>query len=239
MSFYQLPQEHKLPKFLWMYLPFITLIVFYAARAVSEEFFYKAVFSEFGFIENLSILCTFVGFIYALRVVFSQGHKIEKSFRILMSLFAFGCLFLFVEETSFGQHFFGWTTPEGLAAINKQQEINFHNTTDWLDKYPRLLLTIGILVFGLIMPLVARKKQNYAVKCSYQDYFWPTVASIPVAICTIVPRFIERIGVWFDVTLPGFLNVKTHAYQELQETYIQMFLMIYAMSIYRRLKDRN
>ncbi len=239
MGFYKLPKEHLLPKLIWFYLPILTLIVFYGARAISEEIFYSVVFSEFGIIENLSILCTFVGFIYALRIVFSYGEHIHKSFRILMSLFAFGCLFLFVEETSFGQHFFGWVTPEGLAAINKQQEINLHNTTDWLDKYPRLLLGIGILVFGLILPIVATKKQNYAEKGSYADYFFPTAASIPVGLGVVIPRLIERIGVWFNVELPGFLNVKTHAYQELQETYIQIFLMMYALSIFLRLKQRH
>lgn len=238
MAFYQLPKEHLLPKALWLYLPILTLVLFYAANAVSEEFFETVIFSEFGFIENLSILCCFIAFIYAVRIVREQKDKIEKSFRILMGVFAFGCLFLFCEETSFGQHFFHWTTPEGLAAINKQNELNLHNTTDWLDKYPRLVLSIGILIFGLIMPIVANKKQNFAVKGSYQDYFWPTIAMIPMSAGVILPRFIERIGVWFNVELPLFLNLKTHAYQELQETYIQMFLMLYAMSIYRRLKAR-
>jgi hypothetical protein len=47
--------------------------------------------------------------------------------RIWFLLLGLLFFFLFGEEISWGQRIFGLETPEGLSAINKQKELNFHN----------------------------------------------------------------------------------------------------------------
>src|SRR5690606_24599741 len=71
---------------------------------------------------------------------------------------ALGCLYIAGEEISWGQHIIGWGTPEYWAALNDQNETNLHNTSSWLDQKPRLLLEIGVVFGGLVMPLIARWK---------------------------------------------------------------------------------
>src|SRR3546814_19755347 len=62
------------------------------------------------------------------------------------------------EEASWGRHYAGWLTPEGWQAINDQGETNLHDTSSWLDQKPRTLLEIGVIVGGIIVPLLALRR---------------------------------------------------------------------------------
>ena len=66
------------------------------------------------------------------------------------------CFYVLGEEISWGQHIFGWVTPEEWARLNDQNETNAHNTSTWLDQKPRALLEIGVLVGGLIIPALKK-----------------------------------------------------------------------------------
>ena len=65
--------------------------------------------------------------------------KIVKTFIIIYFL---GILYFFLEEISWGQHFFGWQTPEFFSNINHQNETNIHNTSSLFNELPRNLLLI-------------------------------------------------------------------------------------------------
>src|SRR3546814_9825984 len=61
-------------------------------------------------------------------------------------------------EASWGQHYAGWLTPENWQALNDQGETNLHNTSSWLDQKPRTLLEIGVIVGGILIPMLALRR---------------------------------------------------------------------------------
>jgi hypothetical protein len=48
-------------------------------------------------------------------------------YRLLYVVFAFAALFVALEEISYGQHLFGWRSPEYFREHNLQGEVNLHN----------------------------------------------------------------------------------------------------------------
>ena len=65
----------------------------------------------------------------------------------------FGSLYFALEELSYGQHMFRWETGKTWSELNDQQETNLHNVLPLFDQLPRTLLTLGVLIGGIIMPL--------------------------------------------------------------------------------------
>lgn len=80
------------------------------------------------FFEHLSAWFFFLSSLLALG---AWGHRRRRGgggFRqtayLLLALFFFVA---FGEELSWGQHYFGYATPESLAGLNQQGELNLHN----------------------------------------------------------------------------------------------------------------
>ena len=143
---------------------------------------------------------------------------------------ALGGIYLAGEEASWGQHWFGWGTPEGWQAVNDQQETNLHNTSHLLDQLPRAILRTGIMVTGLIVPWLLLNRP--ALLPPRFDFFYPPLATWPLAAMILamepVFQFKEAIA-WSDWAKirPG----------EIDELFIVFFLLIYAIVLRRRARS--
>ena len=56
------------------------------------------------------------------------------------------------EEMSWGQHVFGWKTPESMAKVNVQAETNLHNMSGYFADH---VFIAGTLLYGGIVPIMA------------------------------------------------------------------------------------
>jgi hypothetical protein len=92
------------------------------AGAVPEDHFFELIGASSLFITSLL-------FIYGFRVA---RRFLDKTWiSVVKQLVYLGLALLFFfgagEEISWGQRIFGFKTPEPLAQVNKQDELNFHN----------------------------------------------------------------------------------------------------------------
>ena len=84
---------------------------------------YGLMLSEDGPLENLATLLTLgAGLLFGFAFI---RHKQQRPYFFLA--LAFLMLFVFFEEISWGQRFFGIDTPETFERINAQKELNLHN----------------------------------------------------------------------------------------------------------------
>jgi hypothetical protein len=92
------------------------------AATVPEDHFFEL-------IGALSLLITSLLFFYGFRVARKSLDKTWVS--LIKQLVYLGLVLLFFfgagEEISWGQRIFGFKTPEPLAQVNKQDELNLHN----------------------------------------------------------------------------------------------------------------
>ncbi|MEM7467071.1 MAG: hypothetical protein AAF387_09320 [Pseudomonadota bacterium] len=219
--------DRYLPRWLWLWFPPILLLVIIPIKIVSPDFYASYIDGELGLIELATPLISIIGFVVGISVVRLAWSRVGHRERVWYLMVTLGCFYFAGEELSWGQHFFGWGTPEYLEEINDQEETNIHNISSWFDQKPRLLLEIWVLVGGVFVAWRHRKADG-----SNHAWFWPGFECFPTALLAILVRLPERIKSLFDIeTLPLELR-----FSEPQEYYFALFLLLYLAVVRQRLK---
>jgi len=229
-----------LPRWLWLGLPSAVFLLPYAAKAWSEDAFDRWVRSESGIVENLTALALAVAVGAGVGVLRRRRRLPGRWLGVWFALGTLGCVYFLGEELSWGQHLFGWSTPETLAAINEQGETNLHNIGGWteglLDQGPRALLTLGALVGGVVLPLVlARSRRRWdAAPAAAPWTAWaiPTWVALPSGLLAQVANLPKHVAAALGGELPAGLDVRGG---ESKECFLALFLMLYLLDARRRL----
>ncbi len=185
---------------------------------------------EFGIIENLTVLFLLVAIYYSVNslAIMKNNNHVPLQLRVWMILWILGSVYFAGEEVSWGQHLFEWSTPEAWQQINNQKETNLHNTIGLLDQFPRLVLTIGIAVGGILIPLIVWYRKMSLDETRFVYWVLPTITCLPVSLLVIIYKPL------FKLTQASMIRTG-----EMKEVFIAMFIMIYAISIRNRLKRKN
>ncbi len=118
------------------------------------------------------------------------------------SLFALGAavlVFVALEEISYGQHLFGWSSPEYMLQYNYRQETNLHNLHDnALSHLLRLVANLLTPLVFIVPPLVLLRHGRDYRRGSFAWHFLPKQELIGVAavawFCTTPQKIIDMIG---------------------------------------------
>ena len=224
----------RLPRWLWLWFPPVLLVVIIPIKIVSPAFYAAWIDGELGLIELATPVIAIAGAVVGVRLIGIARLLPTKRLRIWMLLTTLGCVYFAGEELSWGQHLFGWGTPPALEAINDQEETNLHNISSWFDQKPRMLLEIWVLIGGVALPIavLAGRRDPPADAALEAYWFWPTVEALPTALLAIAIRLPERLKSLFGIEqLPLELR-----FSEPQEYYFALFLLIYLLSVERRLR---
>ncbi|WP_404382748.1 hypothetical protein [Caenispirillum salinarum] len=223
-----------LPWLLWFGLPVGFAVVTLLLRLLAPDaYHWFAGDNEFGFGENLTAALFLLSAPPAVWLAMADGVKQVPWLRLGLALFAVLAVLVAGEEWSWGQHFFGWGTPDWMAEVNKQSETNLHNMAERaLDQKPRAIAAALILVGGVVLPLW-RKRGGLAWLDRYPIAAWlmPSATLAPAALLVFLPRIFDRIQVWFNVALPPPFDIPTRHHQEMQETFIAMTVFLYVTTL--------
>ncbi len=137
-----------LPQILWLWLPLDLLAFQLLLELLLPATTLAPLMSENGPHEILQAAVLLCGLGVALDALARPSTRRRPEAFAWIALAALCQVYVAGEELSWGQHLFGWTTPDPWSAMNDQDETNLHNTSDWLDQKPRALLMIGVLVGG-------------------------------------------------------------------------------------------
>ena len=210
-----------LKKFFFLFLPPLFLIwQLYFERTHSGGDL-GALMSENGPIELMQWVVITLALLVCLATLVKIPVKVQPFLFGWVAVASLACFYISGEEVSWGQHFLNWDTPSYWAAVNDQQETNLHNTTAWLDQKPRLILMIGIILGGIVFPLLQKFKpgllpSRYAV-------IYPPMSLMVVSLLVIGPYTLDKIA---DV----FARVS-----EVQELYMYYFILLYMLVLRRRI----
>lgn len=219
----------KSDKILWLWLPILGV-----AAQILVELFVPAnqiadFHSESGPHETIQALLTLVGAFLAFKILLMPQVK-ERIFVFLWVLLAFlACIYITGEETSWGQHIIGWNTPEYWAQLNDQGETNFHNTSSWLDQKPRLVLEIGVLIGGVLIPALHYFKVSLPQKFHliYPDSRVFTTSIIALGI-TITDKIDDAMK---DIEI-------MHRASEVEEVYLFYFVFLYLIYLRQKMASQ-
>ena len=117
---------------------FFTFNSSYKARA-------SMLWMENGFIETLQAIIIFISLLILVKFFLTKKNMNKKIICFLLVIL-FGLIYIFLEEISWGQHFFNFQTPEILLKegllFNKQGEANLHNISNLFNQIPRNLVLV-------------------------------------------------------------------------------------------------
>ena len=196
--------------------------------------------TEFGLIENLTAAWMLPAMVFAFMSFRLRKWLPDARLGSWMLLMMFGCIYFGGEEMSWGQHWLGFGTPDGMQIINEQSETNIHNIyiVEWFaDHVPRALLTIACAV-AIFVPLWFQKKGiTPDPGTSVHAWIWPTRDCMTVAITMFALRTPEKILEMFGHESPTIIDVASGG--EMKECLLSMFMMIYLASFYIRLRRQK
>ncbi|WDZ77367.1 hypothetical protein PWG15_02285 [Ensifer adhaerens] len=166
----------------WMFATLVALVFAIDPKAFS------ALAREDGLVEWSSALLIFVacGFLAAaatgqLRAALAGGERLAWIAASAAALLSAGFFVIGMEEISWMQRVFGIVTPEGLLAINNQQELNLHNISTGLSE---LLYYTGSFVLLTLAPFIwlhLRKGVSFGRLDAFAPSVLVLVASAPMA----------------------------------------------------------
>lgn len=217
--------------FWWLGLP----LAIAAALLVASQGFparhERWVEGELGALELGQLLVLVWAFWVALRLVLSPGAAGRPWLRAWLALAVLGCFYAAGEEASWGQHFFGWSTPEGWRALNKQGETNLHNVSSWFNMKPRLLLEVGVIFGGIGGPVLAYLKP--AILHRPAAIILPSMICLPSALLAETTALVEHLVKAAGQVPSNYLGLRA---SEVQELYFYVFVLLYLLALRQRLQ---
>ncbi len=197
-----------------------------ALRFVLRDFerYRRVVDSEQGLVENLTVAFALLAAALCLAIVRRRRRLPQRWLGPWFLLCALGCALFAGEESSWGQHWFGWSSPQWFAERNRQGETNLHNLGKYsTQRLPKLLLTAGIVGGGLALPLWRRARRRSAPA----SLWLPGDATVPLAGLVLLTRLLERLRTWLHLkhTFPWDIHFK-----ETNEMLMAGFFAVYALA---------
>ena len=241
----QAQQFRDLPRWLWLWAPLIYVTLHFVLAGISHEAYMRYLGGgEMGNNEllTMALLIIAVGIglhtLWVMRGLNGANGKGDWRLWVWIILGTLGCVYFGGEEASWGQHLIGWESSEAWQQFNDQQETNLHNSDKYgplLDQLPRNLLSLGMLIGGVIAPLVRRAKQISLSPGGINFWIWPTMICLPAAVLGVTVSWPE--SMYIAITGADRLEPFDITSGELKECHIAFFLMIYLASFNLRLRQ--
>jgi disulfide bond formation protein DsbB len=211
---------------LYLGLPLLVILLPLVWYAITGK--YSVFKGEAGIIENMTVLFLVVAIGFCVASL-SRVHRLELSGFLMAWLFIIilGAAYFALEEISYGQHMFGWGTAETWKELNDQDETNLHNVHALFDQVPRALLTLGILIGGVLLPLYRHFRGIKLDESSRFYWQWPTLDCVTIGLLVILIR-------------PILSVIETDAINtgEMKENLFALFILLYCVSIHSRLRQK-
>ena len=217
--------QKLLSPFWWLWVPALGMAVQIAMEIFLSADTLSAMHSEKGLHEWLQFLVITAAFLVACRALVTISWKKQPWLSIWFFLAALCCLYVSGEEISWGQKIWNWATPEYWAHVNDQQETNLHNTSFWFDQKPRQALELGIVVGGLLIPLLKKMKPDWYP--SRFESIYPPRELVVLSLFVVIPHLAEKIFESLGIVI-------FERFSEVQELYMFAFVLLYLIVLHRR-----
>ena len=201
---------------LTVYALFIIILTTYVIMALNFPFAYIWATYEDLVGEWAQFYFFLLALIISVRLAFSSS-----AYRLFFALLGLACLYVVLEEISWGQRIFGWESPAYFKSKNLQGETNLHNIVTGpystsIKAAVTYILAGGLVAYGLMYEIARRSKWKFVMWLDAKGLAFPPVYLWPF-FCTA-----------------AFLELKPFTFNEAEvaEILVSLALSIMAMHYY-------
>ena len=224
------PDDPQFAPWWWLGIPVAILVALPLISHLAPDFYVRRMLPEgYGVLELSHFFVPLVGFFLGVQLLLNARVRANLIWWLLILFGTLACFYTAGEEHSWGQHFWGWETPEEWSKINRQHETNLHNVSPLFNMLPRTVLEIAILLCGLVLPLLAW--MGRPIRLKGLEPFEPSIILVPVSTGALVYKL--------DATMQKefyFEGLVTRP-AEAAETFYVLFMLFYLILIRRRIAD--
>jgi hypothetical protein len=217
--------EKPLSKIWWLWVPLAVMALQIPMEIFLSHDVLMLLHSEQGPHEFVEFLILVAAFFIAVMTLLRMDRK-QKWLAAWTALAAICCFYVAGEEVSWGQKFVQWSTPEFWAHLNDQGETNLHNTSSWFDQKPRILLLIGVIGGGILIPLARRFKPSLLPK-KFEIVYPPNILWV-IAFITFAVESTDKLS----ETIGASVFARG---SEVVELYLFYFVLLYLVVLRRRI----
>nr|NIS24911.1 hypothetical protein [candidate division KSB1 bacterium] len=138
---------------------------------------YKMFTSEDMIAETMQVILWVITFVLCISITKDRSKAGDKTIAALYGCLAIGLFFIIGEEVSWGQRVFGWSTPDVMKVVNKQEETNIHNIHGVGTTFKWLHLIVG--AYGTFFPIILLLSKKLARYRSFLSMLVPHYTLIP------------------------------------------------------------
>jgi hypothetical protein len=214
----------------WLGLPIAVAILVLTTSRFDPEWYKLWVVREGpSILETTQFIMMVIGLAIAVQLLFDPFVRRRPFVLALTILAALSCLYIAGEEVCWGQVILGWQQPGLVSATNREGEFSLHNEFDLLEKLPRALLEIGVLVGGLIVPAWCALAPRW--RASRIALFLPSAILVPAAAGAAIWKIV-------DLLAQGKLVHEIPPRpSEIIESYLLFFILGYLIVFERRIQE--
>lgn len=215
----------------WLGVPLLVALAAPLVYALDPAFYDRALNQEgWGLLELLHVVIPLAAFALALAILRDPLAYRSVFLRIWIGVAGLGSLYIAGEEASWGQHLIGWDTPEGWQELNDQNETNLHNISSWLDQKPRLIMQLGMIIGGIVLPIALPYWRS--LRASPVALIIPPKAMMPTVFLGLVYYVLDDL----KPLMPDSAWIVTRP-AEVEETFLVLFVLFYLIIFRRRLAE--
>lgn len=212
---------------IWLVTPILWFTLQLAAEFLFSTDQILSFHREGGFHELTQFGIMTAAFILCIITLVKMERKKNIWLTAWIVLAALGCFYVAIEEISWGQSFFQWQTPDIFKEINNQGESNIHNTSRLFNHIPRYILMVGIVVGGLLLPLIHLINSKW-LPHKFNIIYPPAILSITTITFVIITAGNKLSKMYLDTKM--FTRSS-----EVEEIFMFFFVLLYIIIIKNRI----
>ncbi len=178
-------------------LPFWILLVSLLVRLLPFDM-YIPYATEDGVMEYIQVAILLFSVITCMLQIGRSLRTKKIPTLFVYVVLALGSFFIMMEEISWGQRLFGWSTPDALAEVNVQNETTLHNIGIFNDF--QLVAYIGICALGSFVSVIQPKYQTRVAQWVWNPpkiSFW--FFAIPCIFYLYFVLYSKQYHLWLEI----------------------------------------
>jgi hypothetical protein len=213
-------------------IPILIMLGMVALVSVPDSFVW--ITAENSLMEWLQFLLILASSLIFARLSLRLFQSRQRLVATLCLMIALGTFFVAGEEIAWGQHIFGWSTPEALEAVNVQQETTLHNISSAHPIFVYAVMLAGL--YGTLVPLLKALWGNMQ-RSLLISLLVPPLCLVPAFFMPFGYRF-SRLFLRVDALFPHLIFPITK-FSEVTELCLYFGLVVFAWLNLRQTQERQ